>query len=411
MAEKVLNDRRVSAAKATGKPYRLHDGGGLALNVTAAGAKSWQYRYRHGGKEQTATLGRYPDVGLAEARALLVDARKAAAKGLHLTTEKRVAKARQVARVAATFGAAADDWVNRESRRAHWSDDYRAEVAASLRNHLSDLDGIPVSEIAPALVAPILRKAEARAPDMAKKVRFRLRAILDLAAEDGLIKVNPIPLARRRKTSEGSKHLPAILDRDRVGWILRSADVADVSRGVKRAHLLAAFTAQRIGEIVGATWEEVDLQAGLWSIPRERMKRKDAARGPHVVPLPPGLLTMMREWHRADGKERHWLCPAPQGGGPITREAPEKFYRRGLGLARSHTLHGWRSVFSTWCRDAGKNPDAVEAQLDHAVVNKSAAPYDRATRLDLRRALLAWYEGELVAARDGARVLPIKRGA
>jgi integrase len=194
-----------------------------------------------------------------------------------------------------------------------------------------------------------------------------------------------------------------------VRAILRAADVAEISRGVRRAHLLAVFTAQRIGEIVGARWDEFDLQAGAWSIPRERMKRKDAQRGPHVVPLPPQLLTLLREWHRADGDGAIYVAPAPHGEGPITREAIEKFYRRTLELTGKHSPHSWRSVFSTWGRDVGKDADAVEAQLDHIIGTKQAAAYDRAKRLEIRRELMAWYERQLLTARDGAKVVPLRK--
>ncbi len=141
------------------------------------------------------------------------------------------------------------------------------------------------------------------------------------------------------------------------------------------------------------------------------MKRKDAERGAHVVPIPAKLLAMMREWHRADGDDSVYVCPAPNRDGPITREAVEKLYRRGLGLANRHSPHSWRSVFSTWARDAGKDGDAIEAQLDHIVGNKVAASYDRAKRLDLRRSLMTWYEAQLIAARDGAEVVSIKQAS
>ena len=130
------------------------------------------------------------------------------------------------------------------------------------------------------------------------------------------------------------------------------------------------FTAQRIGEIVGARWDEFDLQAGTWAIPRARMKRKDAQRGPHVVPLPPHFLTPLREWRRADGDAAIHTSPAPHGGGAITREAVEKCCRRTLELTGRHSPHSWRSVFSTWTRDAGKDADVIEAQLDHTIGTK-----------------------------------------
>jgi integrase len=183
--------------------------------------------------------------------------------------------------------------------------------------------------------SPHLRRVERTAPDMAKKVRQWLRGILDHAVEDGLVSINPIPAPRSRKGASDRKHLPARLTKDEVGDVLRRADKGDAGRGVKRAHLLAAFTAQRIGEIAGAEWSAVDMQSAVWSIPRDRMKRKDAERGPHLVPIPPQLLARMCEWRRTDGDGAHWVCPGPGGEAPITREAVEKFYRRSLQLTGS----------------------------------------------------------------------------
>lgn len=419
MPEKLLNDRQIITAKPREKPYRLHDGGGLALRVSPTGAKSWEFRYTLPGATpgertgQTLTIGKYPDLGLADARQQATQARTASAKGVHLTIAKRVAKAKRVARSASTFGHLSTRWLASEARRARWTEDYREEVASSLRNHLAKLDPLPVADVTAAVAAPIIRAAEARAPDMAKKVRSRLRAILDFATEEGLLVVNPIPAARPRKGGAERRHLPAVLDREHVGGILRAADQTDVCRGVRRAHLLTVFTAQRISEVANAEWSEFDLGAGLWSIPRSRMKRKDAARGAHVIPLPPRLLAMLVEWKRADGEGARWVCPSPTRNGPIVIDSVEKFYRRTLGLAGQHSPHSWRSVFSTWCRDAGKDGDVIESQLDHVVGSKVAQAYDRSNRFDLRLALVRWYEQQLIAARDGAQVVAIttKRGA
>jgi integrase len=116
----------------------------------------------------------------------------------------------------------------------------------------------------------------------------------------------------------------------------------------------------------------------------------------------------MKEWHQADGDARSFVCPAPRGDAPITREAVEKFYRRGLKLTGKHSPHSWRSVLSTWSNDAGEDSDAVESQLDHAMGGKVKAAYDRAKRLQRRADLMAWHEEALIAARDGAKVMQIK---
>lgn len=170
--------------------------------------------------------------------------------------------------------------------------------------------------------------------------------------------------------------------------------------------MLLAFTAQRVDEIVGATWDEVDLHSAVWAIPRDRMKRKDVERGPHQIPIPPALMTMLREWREADGPNAVFVCPAPRNPSkPITPEALEKYYRNALNLAGRHSPHSWRSAFSTVAREAGKDGDTVEAQLDHVVGSKVASAYDRSRRLDLRRELMRWYETQLIAARDGKQVV------
>ncbi|MEP6998242.1 MAG: integrase arm-type DNA-binding domain-containing protein [Betaproteobacteria bacterium] len=408
----LLKDLDVRNAKARAKPYRKADG--LYLYIAPSGVKSWQFRYRHDGRPQTATLGKLSNSqGLAWARDAADAARDKAATGDHLTRAKAVAKATKGASSKNTFSAVAADWLKSEARRAKWTSDYREEVAASLRNHLAELDGLPMAEITAAIAMPHIRRVERTAPDMAKKVRQRLRGILDYAVEAGLISGNPIPAPKRRKKNATRSHLPTIVERDAVGAILRAADVAEVCRGVRRAHLLCVFTAQRISEIVGngenvgATWDELDPVTGVWTIPRPRMKIKEAERGPHQVPIPPRLLGALREWHRADGDAASFVCPAPRGDGSITREAVEKFYRRGLNLTGKHSPHSWRTVLSTWANDAGQDADTVEAQLDHVTGGKSKAAYDRAKRLQRRANLMAWHEDALIAARDGAKILPI----
>jgi integrase len=280
---------------------------------------------------------------------------------------------------------------------------------------------LPVTKLTAALVSPTLLAIERTAPHMVEKVRRRLRAILDDAVEHGIIPGNPLPAARRRRNLE-RKHYPAVTDLVGLGAILRAARTADPCKGIARAHLLLAFTALRISEVVGATWAEFELDgvdvlvadtqrtrhdhaAGNWSIPRERMKRKERDRGPHVVPLPPQLLATLREWRDVDGATCLYVCAAPRDPSKaITPEGCEKFYRNALGLGGKHSPHSWRSAFSTVAREAGKDGDAVESQLDHVVGTNVASAYDRAKRLELRRELMRWYEGQLIAARDGAVV-------
>src|SRR5215813_5388878 len=138
MAKYLLTDVAIRNAKPRddGKFYRLSDGDSLYLLVLPTGVKSWQLRYRHDGKPQTASLGKYPRLGLAEARAEAEERRKLAESGKHLTIEKRMAKLLRKAVAAVVFDAFAQQWAQDEARRQKWDPRYRAEVEASIDKHL-----------------------------------------------------------------------------------------------------------------------------------------------------------------------------------------------------------------------------------------------------------------------------------
>lgn len=410
MARHLLKDVSIRNLKVGAKPYRLRDGDGLFLYVPPSGVMAWQFRYKLDGRSQTLTVGKLSDMSLAEARKRAEKARTAAADGMNLTIAKRVAKAKIARDEGNTFRAMADSWIRRR-RDPAWSATHRAQVQASIDNHLDALYPLPVTEITAALVAPMLAKAEHRAPLMFEKVRARLHRILDHAVTRGALERNPLPKPEPERR-RNRRLFPAVTDVSGVGAILRAARAADPSKGIQRAHLLIAFTAQRISEVVGAAWSEFDLDAGTWTIPRTRMKRKDEQRGPHEIPIPPAMLQQLRQWRIADGLDGTLVCPAPRDSSrPVTPEGVEKFYRDALGLQGKHSPHSWRSAFSTIARDAGKDGDVIEAQLDHVVGNSVASAYDRAKRFDLRRKLMRWYETQLIAARDGAEVIELKRKA
>jgi integrase len=410
MARHLLTDIHVRNAKPRDKPYRLKDGDGLFLFVPPSGARAWQYRYKIDGKSQTSTLGKVDNVSLEQARERANAARKLAADGKHVTTAKRVARATVAANQATTFEAVAEAWM-RKRRAKPWSKTHSAQVRASINGHLAALKPLPVTEITARLVTPILAKVERRAPLMHEKVRRRLHRIMDHAVVQGALERNPLPTPEPERRND-RRHFPAITALPGLGEILRAARATDPAKGIQRAHTLLVFTAQRVSEVVGATWSELDLQAGTWAIPRERMKRKDVERGPHEVPLPPALLATLREWRIADGADATMVCPAPRDATrSITPEGVEKYYRDVLKLQGKHSPHSWRSAFSTVAREAGKDSDVVEAQLDHVVGSKVASAYDRSKRLALRRELVRWYERELIAARDGATIVELKREA
>jgi integrase len=437
-----LTELRIRNAKPKDRPYKIYDGDGLFLRVPPSDEKSWWLRYRLNGREQVYSLGKLRRVSLKEARDEAHRVLKLAAKGIQLTQHREAERERRIAEQATTFGAVAEQWAERSARVKGWSKDHKLKVRRSLgladtpRGGCGDvlrrrLNDRPITEIDARLVHSVMVELERNRAAMAEKVRSRVRAVMNYAVWVGLIAGNPLPKAEGGEERAERRHFPAVTNLLGIGQILREASALtpQPSVGIQRAHILLSFTAQRIGEIAPARWDEFELDgvhvpvgdghatkfdpnAGNWTIPRERMKQhRDRARGTHVVPLPPMLLSQLREWREADGEGALWVCVAKPGAKrPITPEAVDKHYREKLNLAGKHSPHSWRSAFSTVCRDAGKSGDVIESQLDHKVgSDRVASIYDRAKRIELRRDLLGWYERTLIAARDGAHVIPLAR--
>ncbi|MFZ3321357.1 MAG: integrase arm-type DNA-binding domain-containing protein [Usitatibacter sp.] len=445
-----LSDLKIRNAKPKANPYRLSDGDCLWLRVAPTGVKSWQLRYSHNGREQIYTIGKLKRFSLAEARDEAAELLKLVAKGKQLTEYRDIQKEERIAEEterneakANTFGSVAEAWIKERVKNMGWSEDHALKVRQSFGLADKDkerkgsgaiirskLNAVAVKEVRAKLVSSVMKDVAANdAPMMAAKIRARINAVLNFACEEGHIEVNPLPRPQMTKRTAAARNYPAIVDLKGVGAILRHARDLDPQPciGVQRTHVLLAFTALRIGEIVGARWDEFalhgvevpigeghahkhDPNAGNWTVPRSRMKQhKDTARGDHVVPLPPELLRQLRTWREADGKRAVYVClPRVGASNPITPETVDKHYRNKLGLADKHSPHSWRSTFSTICREAGKDGDVIEAQLDHKVgQDKVASIYDRAKRVELRRELMKWYEATLIAARDGAKVMAL----
>ena len=353
------------------KDYRLRDGDGLFLLVAKTGGKSFQFRYKVNGKGQTETL-KHVDT-LAAARGEAERLRKILAAGDDPKVVRRVVRATKAAANAQTFAVIAASWVNSESRRKKWSADYVDEVEQSLRNHLHKLDDLPVSTIIASITAPILHTVELAAPDMAEKVARRLDSIMDHAVEVGALERNPLP--RRKPVKRERQHFAAITTTKGIGKLLRDARAADPCKGIARAHLLLAFCVQRISETVGATWREFDLKAGLWSIPRSRMKRKDKARGPHEVPIPPKLLAcadaISRRHHgqlvagRGDPSRRdHHSDDEPRHHYPDVRFVESIYGHRDDGRYRDARGHHRNDAEGEGSRSGDEREESLDSRAD-----------------------------------------------
>lgn len=385
---------------------KLGDGDGMYLTVTKAGSPVWRVKFRHGGTESTYSIGPYPAVTLADARAERDRVRAHLRDGRDPVQARGVDRAAAVASSGNTFETVAREWLRQ--RKKQWSAVHHEKSERAIeRDVLPVLGHLPMAEIRPAMVTRVVEGIASRgAVDTASKVRQHIGGIFRLAQARGLCdyKENPADPAREVLPRKDQRRRPALLKWNDLGDVLRGAETARLSPVVRIAHRLCAFTAARISNVVQAEWREfhLDEEPPTWIIPRAKMKAHDREHD-HKVILGPTIAAELREWHQAT-RGKGLAFPSPVDATKhITRESLEKSYRLTLKLEGRHTPHGWRAALSTLARDEGGfERDVVELALDHIHDNAVVRAYDRGERLQQRIRLMRWWDAELARAQRGA---------
>ncbi|CAP43223.1 tyrosine-type recombinase/integrase [Bordetella petrii] len=391
---RALSDRAVKNARPKDAPYKLADGGGLHLLVQPNGSRLWRYKFRLGGKEQVFAIGRYPDVGLAEARERHLAARRLVADGVSPTAQRRDDRARMAedaARAkAGTFKAVLDSWKATPAR---------ALAPATIRQRDREIDRYlepklgarPVGEITRRELADLLKTVATDTPEVARNLRTHMNSIFEHAVDVGLIAGNPTPGPRALPARKQTSH-PAVA-MDELGALLASIDASACQPATKAAFRLLLLTACRKLEITSGRWDEIDLDAGEWLIPADRMKTRTA----HWVPLSRQAVELLRAVRAHSGGD--YVFPhRDKPNTPMSPTALNEMLRR-VGYRREMTVHGTRSIFSTWANaQPGANVDVIERCLAHAPRDKVRAAYNRHAYKDERRALLQSWADVLDAA-------------
>lgn len=401
-----LTDRAIRAMKPTDKPYRSFDSGGMYLEVAPSGGKWWRLKYRHGGKEKRLSLGVYPDVGLADARERRDAARKLLADGKDPSAQRKAARREATGRAVNSFEAVAREWYTKQAHT--WVESHASDVQRRLETNLfPEIGDKPIAELtAPDLLAAV-RKIEHRgAHDLAHRVLQVASQIFRYGVATGRCERDPAPDLRGALTPHKSRNQAAVTP-DELPALLRAiegySELGDKLTGY--ALRLMALTFVRTGELIGATWDEVDLDEGVWIVPAERMKMKTE----HVVPLSREAVAILRELQEIGGGSR-FVFPGRNPDKPISNNTMLfALYR--LGYKGKMTGHGFRAVASTILNESGFRPDVIERQLAHCERNDVRGAYNRAEYLPERRKMMQQWANMLDAMKQGAKVIPLQRKA
>ena len=377
---------------------------GLQLQVTPTGARSWLLRCTVGAKRRHVGLGGYPDVPLTQARERAREARDLIRQGIDPIEHRKATTAALVAsqNKGMTFARAMEKYL--AGKLAEFDNEkHRKQWRATLDNYaVPELGGMFVSEISVQDIQRVLEPIWLTKTETASRLRGRLEAVLAWATVSGhrsgenparwrgnLDSVLPKP-SRVAKVA----HHPALSLSDAPNWF---ADVRSRKGMATRALEFMAMTAARSGEVRGALWQEIDLDAGLWIIPADRMK----AGKEHRVPLTGPALNLIKALDRFG--DSPYVFPAVRGG-QLSDAALSACMKRvheaaSAGYVDSRSgrpagPHGLRSTFRDWAAEKTEFPrDMAEIALAHTVGSDVERAYRRGDMLEKRRAMMQdWLE-------------------
>ena len=361
-------------------PGKYYDGShGLFLEVYSTGAKTFQQRVTVNGKRRAKTLGRYPVVSLAEARAT------ACQNWLVARSDRDPFPACSKVEIP-TFAQAAAEVIKQKAPT--WTDPkYPKDWQYSLERYVfPSLGERPISQIEVQDVVEVLAPIWNKIPETARRMRQRIRAILDWGVAMGHCSDNAAGpalhgvLPKRRPPDKSKRHHPAVPYAEVPAVVVALRGM----RARPRLRLLLEFvvlTAGRCGEARGARWGEFDFDSVTWTVPGSRMK----TGFPHRVPLSGRALEILRELG-PDGAPDGLVFPGKKSGTAFSGDAVLGLVRR-LGLRA--TVHGFRSSFRNWVAETdAATHDVAERALAHARTNQTVAAYLNTDLLELRRPLM-----------------------
>ncbi|WP_335339318.1 tyrosine-type recombinase/integrase [Bosea sp. PAMC 26642] len=384
------------AIKNLREPGIYGDGAGLYLQIGPTGAKSWLFRFMRRGKARAMGLGPLHTIGLAEARQAALACRKELLDGRD-PIEERKARFSPTTSSQPTFNACTQLFL--AAHEHGWKNPkHRAQWTSTLDRYAGPVFGDkPVDLIDVELVMRVLEPIWPTKTETASRVRGRIEAVLNWATVRGYRSGdNPArwrghldALLPVRTKVRKVRHHPALPYADLPAFV-RQLLASDATAA--RALLFTILTAARTGEVVGATWIEIDNEKSTWTIPPDRMK---AARE-HRIPLGPEALAILGPGNKA----RFPLFHSGKSDSPMSNFAMLALLKR--WKRADITPHGFRSTFRDWVAEQTSFPqELAEMALAHTILNKVEAAYRRGDMFERRRELMIAWENFCFSEREG----------
>ena len=401
----MLTDTQCRTAKAKDKPYKLSDGKGLHLEIKPNGVKAWRYRFelRQGEaiKESVFAIGEYviapsgetPEEAqarragrrftLAEARDERSKARALVKQGINPAHSRQLERIKREQENATTFEAVAKEWLALK--------DWEAVTKSRRLDMLTrvvfpKIGSLAVKSITPAHILDVLKSsAKNNGLTVAAEAKRSMSGIFELAVSTLRAEADPVYPVRKALPANKTQHKRP-LDTDEIGQLLRDVEGHGGRHETIIAFRLMWLTLCRPSEAVEARWSEFDLDAALWRIPPERMKK----RKEHVIPLPTQAIEMLRALHGVTGRHAHLFPHRDDRTKPMVAASFRQMLNV-LGWGGKYSPHATRTTGSTRLNELGFASDWIERQLAHVEPNSVRRTYNHAEHVaDRAKMMQQW---------------------
>jgi len=420
----MLTDTQCRTAKPKDKPYKLTDGKGLYLEIKSNGVKAWRYRFelREGDsfKESTFAIGDYAippksetqeeaqarrdgrRFTLAEARDERTKARALVTQGINPAHNRQLELIKRGQENATTFEGIAKEWLALKD----WEEATKAKRLNMLTRVVFPKIGLlPVKNITPAHILDVLNtSAKKNGLTVAAEAKRSMSGIFELAVSTLRVNADPVYPVRKALPANKTQHKRPLTTTE-IGQLLRDVERHGGRHETTTAFKLMWLTLCRPNEAVEAQWAEFDLDAAIWHIPAERMKK----RKEHTVPLPSQAVEILRALHGITGRYEHLFPHRDERTRPMVAASFRQMLKV-LGWSGKYSPHATRTTGSTRLNEMGFSADWIERQLAHIEPNAVRRTYNHAEHLVGRAKMMQqWADMLDTWSKSENKVTPIKK--
>lgn len=402
---KRLTDISIKNAKPKEKPYKVAAGRGLHLLVKVDGSKHWLFRYRFNGKENTLSMGRYPEVSLSNAENKATEAHTLLDAGVSPSEAKKAAITAKKGSLANSFEVIAREWL--ETFFKTKSESHKQRTLRRLEVYIFPFIGKkPISEIAaPEVLEAVKRPQNQNKLETAHRALQVTGQIFRYAVQTGRVVRDVTADLKGALPSTNVKHMASFTEPKEVAELLRAIDAFKGTFTVECALRLAPLVFVRPSELRRARWADIDLEAGVWSYVVSKTKTD------HIVPLSTQAINILREIHSLSGHAEFVFQGGHDPKKPMSDAAINASLKRmGYNTQTQITGHGFRAMARTILHERlNIDPHIIEHQLAHAVPDNLGGAYNRTKFLKQRKEMMQQWADYLDELKAGARVVEIKQ--